>query len=85
MSIKDKYSPITSHKTAPSEVITDNNKHWGNKMSIKPDSCFCIVMENINNIQATKKGNLKLNQGKAWLIENKVDLACWIELGVPWH
>ena len=36
-------------------------------------------------IQVTKKNNVKLDQGKAWLIENDVDVACWIELGVPWH
>ena len=42
-------------------------------------------MENINNIKAIKKGNPKLDHGKAWLIESETDIACWIELGIPWH
>ena len=36
-------------------------------------------------IQATNTTNLKLDQGKTWLIENNIAVACWIELGVPWH
>ena len=36
-------------------------------------------------IQTGVKNNVKLNHGKIWLIKNKVDIAAWIEIGVPWQ
>ena len=29
--------------------------------------------------------NLRLDSDKKWIIENNVDMACWIETGVPWR
>ena len=42
-------------------------------------------MENVNNIVTMIKGNHKLDQAKTWLIKHDINVACWIELGVPWH
>ena len=42
-------------------------------------------MENINNIPTHKNANLKLDEGKKWLIKYDVDVACWIKTGFPWH
>ena len=42
-------------------------------------------MENVKNISASCKGNHKLNQAKIWLIKKEVNIACWVELGVPWY
>ena len=51
----------------------------------KKDGTIQIVMENINNISSNREFNLKLDNGKKWLVENDVDAACWIETRVPWH
>ena len=42
-------------------------------------------MENINNLGASTELNYKLDKGKKWLIKHEIDIACWIEMGVPWH
>ena len=54
-------------------------------MKSKKENKVQICMENVNNIVSMIKGNHKLDQAKTWLIQNNVDIACWIELGVPWH
>ena len=63
--------------------INNEDTGRGNKMTSKTDGCIRICMENINNITLDQDKNLKLDNGKRWLIKNEVDLACWIEVGVP--
>ena len=65
--------------------IIDDDSPWGNKLRTKEENKVRICMENVNNIVSMTKGNHKLNQAKTWLIRNNIDIACWIELGVPWH
>ena len=79
------YSKLRQSSKVPTSCTTDNNENWGHWMEQKPDNCIRLVMENVNSIQASSTNNIKLHHGKTWLIENDVDVACWIELGVPWH
>ena len=58
---------------------------WGNKLTQKSEDCVRICMENINNLTSDRDQNLKLENGKRWLIKHEVDIACWLEVGVPWH
>ena len=83
--MKQAYNP-TNYKVSTSKACyTPDNEIWGNTMGGKDDNTIRIVMENINNILSNKDHNLKLDNGKKWLLENNVDVACWIETGVPWH
>ena len=74
----------TQH-TDPMNTFVDDDSPWGNPMTEKDENNVRICMENVNNITSMIDGNHKLDQAKAWLIKNDVDVACWIELGVPWH
>ena len=69
----------------PMNSIVNDDSPWGNKMKSKKENNVRICMENVNNIVSMIKGNHKLDQAKTWLIRNNIDIACWIELGVPWH
>ena len=65
--------------------VNNEDTAWGNKITTKTNGCIRICMENINNITSDQDKNLKLDNGKRWLIKNEVDIACWLEVGVPWH
>ena len=69
----------------PMNTTTADKSPWGNVLKEKQENHIRICMENVNNIVTLIKGNHKLDQAKTWLIKHEIDVACWIELGVPWH
>ena len=83
--MKQAYNPTNYKASTPRACYTPDDECWGHTMGNKDDDTIRIIMENINNIPSHKDHNLKLDNGKKWLIENDVDVACWIETGVPWH
>ena len=34
---------------------------------------------------ASTEYNFKLDKGGKWLVKKEIDIACWLQLGVPWH
>ena len=79
------YLSTRTGERAQKNVYTSDEDAWGNKCDDKDDGVIQIVMENVNNIPSHKNSNLKLDDGKKWLIKHEVDVACWIETGVLWH
>ena len=83
--LKSSYKPTTSKRPQDAMSYTSDDDGWGNTLETKQEGTIRITMENINNIPSRRDHNLKLDNGKKWLVENDVDIACWIETGVPWH
>ena len=73
----------TSNFISDDKLIDDTG--WGSKLSPKTDGSIRIYMENINNITSDHDNHFKLDNAKRWLIKNEIDIACWLEVGVPWH
>ena len=67
-----------------SDLYPDND-YWGDKMESKNYNDIRISMENINNIGKNAEKNSKQDLARDWLIDNEIDIASWIEVGVAWN
>ena len=64
---------------------TPNNSQLGHAMDEKSDKCIQVSMENMAKILLDKDDHIKLGRAKAWIIENKINIACWIKTEIPWY
>ena len=63
----------------------DDEKDWGDPIVPKDSSMIRIMMENINNIGLIANNNPKQEALMEWIIQNDVDVACWLEIGIAWQ
>ena len=73
-----------NHTAQESKLYPDDD-HWGDKMGAKNDEDIRISMENINNIGKNSEINPKQDYAWYWIINNKIDIVNWIEVGIAWN
>ena len=81
--IKQKYLTelFSPHETEDYKESTNIDDH----MSRKDDNCVRLISQNIGCLGVHSFTNGKQAKGIQWLIQNKVDIAAWQELGVSFH
>ena len=81
--LKQQY--LTELYEQPGSTVLAESVDVGDTLKSKDDNCIRIVSQNIGCLGVHSFGNGKQAKAIQWLIQNRVDIVAWQEIGIAFH